>query len=278
MQRHALKLAVVRRPSPPSLVYSGASRRSPAGAAVRAGVRAGRRRRSRSAGRRRGRRTAHRCTCRATSTCSSAPAATSRCRSATTACCSWTRGSTANADKVVAAVRDADATSRFATSSTRTCDPDHVGGNDTIGKLGSTIAGGNVGAGAGVGAGIIAHENVLNRMSAPTGQAGAVSDDRVADRHVRHASRRSCTSTASPCRSIYQPAAHTDGDSHRVLPQVGRHQSPASCSSRRRSRSSISRAAATSRASSRRSTTCSTSRFRRRCRRAGRTSFPATAG
>src|ERR1051325_9024963 len=50
-------------------------------------------------------------------------------------------------------------------------DPDHVGGNETIGRLGSTIAGGNVGAGAGVGAGIIAHENVLNRMSAPTGKA-----------------------------------------------------------------------------------------------------------
>src|SRR5262252_8847030 len=48
---------------------------------------------------------------------------------------------------------------------------DHTGGNEKLGPVGSTIAGGNVGAGAGVGASIIAHENVLNRMSAPVGTA-----------------------------------------------------------------------------------------------------------
>ena len=78
-------------------------------------------------------------------------------------------GLAANADKVVAAVRTlSNKPIRYIVNTH--VHPDHVGGNDAIGKLGSTIAGGNVGAGAGVGAEIIAHENVLNRMSAPTGQ------------------------------------------------------------------------------------------------------------
>src|SRR5215467_12568939 len=79
-------------------------------------------------------------------------------------------GTTANADKVVAVVRElTNKPIRYIINTS--ADPDHVGGNDTIGKLGSTIAGGNVGAGAGVGAGVIAHENVLTRMSAPTGKS-----------------------------------------------------------------------------------------------------------
>ena len=50
---------------------------------------------------------------------------------------------------------------------------DHTSGNENLRKAGSTIAGGNVagdlGAAAGEGAAIIAHNNVLERMSAPTG-------------------------------------------------------------------------------------------------------------
>jgi cyclase len=50
---------------------------------------------------------------------------------------------------------------------------DHTSGNDNLRKAGSTIAGGNVsgdlGAAAAEGAQVIAHLNVLNRMSAPTG-------------------------------------------------------------------------------------------------------------
>src|SRR5215510_7476698 len=71
-------------------------------------------------------------------------------------------GTAANAEKIVAAVRTlTNKPIRYIINTS--ADPDHVGGNDAIGKLGSTIAGGN--------AGIIAHENVLTRMSAPTGKA-----------------------------------------------------------------------------------------------------------
>ncbi|PWU06985.1 MAG: hypothetical protein C5B51_10990 [Terriglobia bacterium] len=51
--------------------------------------------------------------------------------------------------------------------------PDHTSGNENLRKAGSTIAGGNVagdlGAAASEGAAIIAHNNVLERLSAPTG-------------------------------------------------------------------------------------------------------------
>jgi cyclase len=50
---------------------------------------------------------------------------------------------------------------------------DHTSGNENLRKAGSTIAGGNVagdlGAAASEGAAIIAHNNVLERLSAPTG-------------------------------------------------------------------------------------------------------------
>jgi glyoxylase-like metal-dependent hydrolase (beta-lactamase superfamily II) len=56
--------------------------------------------------------------------------------------------------------------------------PDHIGGNQAIRKAGATIAGGNVvgdlGAAASEGAQVIAHENVLKRISAPTGKQSAV--------------------------------------------------------------------------------------------------------
>jgi glyoxylase-like metal-dependent hydrolase (beta-lactamase superfamily II) len=90
--------------------------------------------------------------------------------------------------------------------------PDHVGGNDAIGKLGSTIAGGNVGAGAGVGAGIIAHENVLNRMSAPTGQQAPFPTTAwPTDTYI--SKQKELFFNGESLQIIHQPAAHTDGDS-----------------------------------------------------------------
>ena len=90
-------------------------------------------------------------------------------------------------------------------------DPDHVGGNDAIGKLGSTIAGGNVGAGAGVGAGIIAHENVLNRMSAPTGKSSPYPTTAwPTDTFV--SKQKELYFNGESIETIYKPG-HTDGDS-----------------------------------------------------------------
>lgn len=90
-------------------------------------------------------------------------------------------------------------------------DADHVGGNDPIGRLGSTIAGGNEGAGAGVGAGIIAHENVLNRMSAPTGKSAPYPTTAwPTDTFVTR--QKELYFNGESIETIYKPG-HTDGDS-----------------------------------------------------------------
>ena len=55
--------------------------------------------------------------------------------------------------------------------------PDHTGGNEAIAKAGSKTTGGP--------AEILAHENVLTRMSAPAGgKPSPTPTARVADRHV----------------------------------------------------------------------------------------------
>jgi glyoxylase-like metal-dependent hydrolase (beta-lactamase superfamily II) len=120
-------------------------------------------------------------------------------------------GLAANADKLVALIRSmTDKPIRYIINTH--VHPDHVGGNETIGKLGSTIAGGNVGAGAGVGAGIIAHENVLNRMSAPTGQQAPFPTSAwPTDTYI--AKQKELYFNGESIQVIHQPAAHTDGDS-----------------------------------------------------------------
>jgi glyoxylase-like metal-dependent hydrolase (beta-lactamase superfamily II) len=94
--------------------------------------------------------------------------------------------------------------------------PDHIGGNENIAKAGSTIAGGNVvgtiGASASQGATVIAHENVLNRMSAPTGQQapmpiGAWPTDTF------FTLEKEVFFNGEAIQILHQPAAHTDGDS-----------------------------------------------------------------
>jgi glyoxylase-like metal-dependent hydrolase (beta-lactamase superfamily II) len=94
--------------------------------------------------------------------------------------------------------------------------PDHVGGNEFLGKKGSTIAGGNVvgdiGGSAAQGATIIAHEEVLNRMSAapPAGQPAIPFDALPTDTYV--GGEKDMFFNGEGIQLLHQPAAHTDGD------------------------------------------------------------------
>ncbi|HUA19406.1 MAG TPA: MBL fold metallo-hydrolase [Bryobacteraceae bacterium] len=93
--------------------------------------------------------------------------------------------------------------------------PDQTGGNDAVRKIGVTITGANVTgdiADAAQGAQIIAHENVLNRMSAPTGQkSSAPFGDWPTDTYV--SGQKEVFFNEEPVIARWQPAAHTDGDS-----------------------------------------------------------------
>jgi glyoxylase-like metal-dependent hydrolase (beta-lactamase superfamily II) len=89
---------------------------------------------------------------------------------------------------------------------------DHIGGNAPIAKLGATIAGGNMGVGANTGAAIIAHENVLNRMSAPTGQQ-ASSPSAAWPTDTYFTRKKELFFNGEAIEIIHQMSAHTDGDS-----------------------------------------------------------------
>jgi glyoxylase-like metal-dependent hydrolase (beta-lactamase superfamily II) len=88
---------------------------------------------------------------------------------------------------------------------------DHIGGNETIAEAGSTIAGGNVSgaiADAGEGAAVLAHENVLLRMSGqanPPPFAAWPTDTLFVPQKDLHFNDEAV-------QLLHQPAAHTDGD------------------------------------------------------------------
>jgi cyclase len=90
--------------------------------------------------------------------------------------------------------------------------PDHIGGNEKIGKAGSTIAGGNVGADVPTGATIIAHENVLNQMSAPAG-AQAPYPFAAWPTDTYFTKQKEVYFNDEAVVVMHQPFAHTDGDS-----------------------------------------------------------------
>jgi glyoxylase-like metal-dependent hydrolase (beta-lactamase superfamily II) len=93
--------------------------------------------------------------------------------------------------------------------------PDHIGGNAAVADAGRTRAGGNVvgdlGADAIRRATILAHENVLNRVSAPSGQQAAVPFGAwpMETFFVRAWDFRF---NGEAIRLLHQPNAHTDGD------------------------------------------------------------------
>ena len=92
---------------------------------------------------------------------------------------------------------------------------DHTGGNEAIRKAGVTITGANVAGNltdASEGAQIIAHENVLNRMSAPTGEKSPTPTG-AWPTETYISGQKELFFDDEPIAVIYQPAAHTDGDS-----------------------------------------------------------------
>jgi glyoxylase-like metal-dependent hydrolase (beta-lactamase superfamily II) len=99
-------------------------------------------------------------------------------------------------------------------------DSDHVGGNEKLARAGLTILAGAVAAGAGLtddlitnsgGASVLAHENVLTRMSA---LAGGQSEVPFALWPTKTFAYRlySMYLNGEGIQVIHQPAAHTDGD------------------------------------------------------------------
>jgi glyoxylase-like metal-dependent hydrolase (beta-lactamase superfamily II) len=116
-------------------------------------------------------------------------------------------------DKIVAAIRKlTDKPIRYIINTHG--HPDHVGGNQNIGRQGSTIAGGNntgFVSDIGQGAAILAHENTLNRMSAPTGAQSAY-PPAAWPTDTFFTRKKDLFFNGEAIEILHQPNAHTDGD------------------------------------------------------------------
>jgi glyoxylase-like metal-dependent hydrolase (beta-lactamase superfamily II) len=96
-------------------------------------------------------------------------------------------------------------------------DPEHIGGNLKLRAAGRTFTGGNVAgniADAAEGAAIMAHENVLVRMTAPAaGQPETPADALPTDTYYMDAMKMSHFFNGEGVQLIHMPNAHSDGDS-----------------------------------------------------------------
>jgi len=118
------------------------------------------------------------------------------------------------ADKVVAAIRTiSQGPIRYIVDTH--VHQDHTGGNEALRKAGSTITGGNVSADikdSAEGAQIIAHQNILNRMSkADAGQPASPSPAWPTDTYLTD--EKDVYFNNEGIQVIHIPNAHTDGDS-----------------------------------------------------------------
>jgi glyoxylase-like metal-dependent hydrolase (beta-lactamase superfamily II) len=117
-------------------------------------------------------------------------------------------GSSAMAGRVLAAVR---AISRdpIRMIINTSADADHVGGNQTLAAAGTNLNPTALNPGA---AAVLAHENVLLRMSAPTGRQAAFSFE-AWPTETYTARQKSMYLNDEGIQVIRQPQAHSDGDS-----------------------------------------------------------------
>ena len=128
-------------------------------------------------------------------------------------------GSTEKADLVLAAIRRLTPLPiRYIINTGM--DADHVGGNDKLARAGLSILPGAVAAGAGLNddllsnsgrASVLAHENVLTRLSAPTGQLSPAPLGLWPTKTFAYR-MYSMYLNGEGIQIIHQPAAHTDGD------------------------------------------------------------------
>jgi glyoxylase-like metal-dependent hydrolase (beta-lactamase superfamily II) len=96
--------------------------------------------------------------------------------------------------------------------------PEHTGGNEKLGAAGATFTGGNVSgdlAGANQGAAVMAHEEVLNRMSAPSGSVPAAPSGALPTEtyYSKKGIKLSHFMNGEGVQILHPPAASTDGDS-----------------------------------------------------------------
>jgi glyoxylase-like metal-dependent hydrolase (beta-lactamase superfamily II) len=125
-------------------------------------------------------------------------------------------GSAASADAVVAAIKKATPQPiRYIIDTS--ADPDRVGGNAKVAKAGQTLFTGNGGAGIaanflGGAASILSAEQVLTRMSGPSGQASAFPVD-AWPTETFNQPRKYMYLNGEGIEVFHMPAAHSDGDS-----------------------------------------------------------------
>ena len=89
-------------------------------------------------------------------------------------------------------------------------DPDLTGGNEALAKVGAPVVGGNLG-NSNRGAGIVASENVLNRMGAPAGQK-APTPEAAWPTVTFFEGDKEIFFNSEPVIVMLAPAAHSDGD------------------------------------------------------------------
>ncbi len=123
-------------------------------------------------------------------------------------------GNASASDRVIAAVRTlSDKPIRYIIDTS--IDADHAGGNQAVGKAGSTLAGGNVlgdiGESATQGAAIISFQSILDRMSAKNGQDVAPQPAWPTDTYSLP--KKDLFVNDEAVQIMHEPAAHTDGDS-----------------------------------------------------------------